>query len=128
MNPTLLREGAVQAISCEGRICLQKRFILLSDFLVYPQRTHSLHPIMPHQNSAVRDLRMLPSHAAGQYPQLGQIIHQIEFTKDLKRPTASLYELIVQLNGHNNLMLDKLSDNDDRGDTVRWSGNISAKG
>lgn len=71
---------------------------------------------------------MLPSHAAGQYPQLGQIIHQTQFTIDLRKPMASFYEPIVQVNGQNNIMLDKLSDSANREDTVKWSGNISAKG
>lgn len=58
---------------------------------------------MPHQNSAIHEFRMLPSLAAGQNPQLGQITHQTQFIMDLKRPMASFYELIVQLNGHNNI-------------------------
>lgn len=86
MNPTLFREGALQETSSEGRICLENRSIFLSDFLVYLQRALSLHLIMPYQNLALCELRMLPSQAAGQYPQLGQIIHQTEFTIDLKRP------------------------------------------
>lgn len=41
---------------------------------------------------------------------------------------ASFYELVVQLNGQNNIMLDKQSDNDNRGDAVKWSGSVSAEG
>lgn len=122
MNPTLFREGAAQAFSSEGRICLKNRSIFLPDFMIYQQRTHSVHLIMSYQNSAVRALRMLPSHATGQYPQLGGIIHQTQFIMGLKRPMASFYELVVQLNGHDNIMLDQLSDNRNRGDTVKWSG------
>lgn len=122
MNPTLFREGATHAFSSEGRICLKNRSIFLPDFLVYQQRTHSVHLIKSYQNSAVHELRMLPSHTAGQYPQLGGIIHQMQFIIGLKRPMASFYELVVRLNGHNNIMLDQLNDNHHRGDTVKWSG------
>lgn len=41
---------------------------------------------------------------------------------------ASFYEPIVQVNSQNNIMLDKRSDSANREDTVKWSGNISAKG
>jgi len=60
----LFKEGAAQSFPSEGKICLKNRSIFLLDFLVYQQRTHSVHLIMSYQSSAIHELRLLPSHAA----------------------------------------------------------------